>query len=54
VLAVLQEIPRCVLQLLAVGCILLAAKDLEVGAPLRGPFNSSCFTPFCGGVVKRG
>lgn len=26
----LQEVPRCVLQLLAVGCILLAAKELEV------------------------
>lgn len=29
----LQEVPRCVLQLLAVGCILLASKDLEVSQP---------------------
>lgn len=33
VLVLLQEVPRCVLQLLAVGCILLASKDLEVAAP---------------------
>lgn len=26
----LQDVPRCVLQLLAVGCVLLASKELEV------------------------
>jgi len=30
---VLQGVPRCVLQLLAVACVLLAAKDLEVVQP---------------------
>lgn len=29
----LQDVPRCVLQLLAVTCVLLAAKDLEVMQP---------------------
>jgi hypothetical protein len=27
----LQNVPRCVLQLVAVGCVFLATKQLEVG-----------------------
>lgn len=35
VLLCLQDVPRCVLQLLAIGCVLLASKELEVWPALK-------------------